>query len=84
MKDSIRFTYSKNVLNIITRQSDDEKHSFNIVKEEEVIINNVTHTVLTSDKNDIFHIVNDKFHREDDNPAIVCRRFDLSYTDSEG
>lgn len=75
--DSIRFIFKKNILVISTRKDNSEKHSFKIVSQEEEIINGVTHTVLTSNKKDVFYIVNDQFHRENDLPAITCRRSNL-------
>jgi hypothetical protein len=77
---SIRHTFKNNTLNISTRGGSEEKHSFNIVKTEEVIIKDVTHTLLTSDMNDTFYLVEGEFHNEGDEPAINCRRYDLNMT----
>lgn len=37
---------------------------------KKVNINNILHTVLISNENDTFYIVYNKFHREDNEPAI--------------
>ena len=80
MKNNIRLELNDKILTMKTRRNDAETHNFNISSTKEVTINNVIHTVITSDNNDVFYIVDGKFHREDDRPAITCRRFDLDMT----
>jgi hypothetical protein len=73
--DSIRFSFQNDLLQIVTRKNNQERLDFNIIKTKEKIINNITHTILISEQGDTFYIVNNKFHREGDLPAITMRRF---------
>lgn len=73
--DSVRFNFENNILDIVTRQTDTEKLKFNIKSVHYETINDVSHTVLISCNGDTFYIVDNKFHREDDKPAITMLRF---------
>jgi hypothetical protein len=83
-KTNVRFKLINKTLVLLTRMNDDERHIFKISSTKEVTINKIVHTVITSDKNDVFYIVDGKFHREGKRPAIVCRRFDLNMTLQNG
>lgn len=81
-KDSIRFKFNKNnnILHIVTRKDNSEQFNIKIVNHFFQIINNIEHLVLKSDKDEIFYIVDNKFHREGDKPAICMIRKDLMET----
>jgi hypothetical protein len=83
-KTNVRLQLNEKTLVLLTRQDNDEVHTFNISSTKEVTINKIIHTVITSDQDDIFYIVDGKFHREGDRPAITCRRFDLMMTLKNG
>ena len=68
-KDSVRFLFEGGILQVIKGKSN-FNYIFKIIDVKTVNINNVSHTVLTSNENNVFYIVNNKFHREDDKPAI--------------
>ena len=70
--DSIRFLFEGGILHIV-KGGKNTYDIFNIVNVKNVNINNVVHTVLTSNKNDTFYIVDNKFHREDNEPAIFMQ-----------
>lgn len=75
--DDIRFVFDNNILNIVTRKTDQEKLQFNIIDVSEETIEGVVHIVLISNQGDTFYIVDNQFHREDDKPAVTMRRFAL-------
>lgn len=81
--DDIRFEFDGKYLNLVTRKSNEEKHQIIIVSQTEEVINNVVHTVLTSDFGETFYIVDNQFHREDDRPAITMRRWIVNFDHSE-
>lgn len=81
--DDIRFSFDGKTLDIVTRKCNEEKHQIMIVSQTEEVINNVTHTVLTSSEGETFYIVDNQFHREDDRPAITMRRWIIDYDHSE-
>lgn len=81
--DDIRFSFDGKTLDIVTRKSNEEKHQILIVSQTEEVINNVTHTVLTSSEGETFYIVNNQFHREDDRPAITMKRWIINFEHSE-
>ncbi len=83
-KTNVRLKLNADTLTLMTRANDDEVHTFKIASTKEVTINKVVHTVITSDQNDVFYIVDGKFHREGDRPAITCRRFDVMMTLKDG
>ena len=81
--DDVRFEFDGKYLNIVTRKSNEEKHQIIIVSQTEEVINNVVHTVLTSDFGETFYIVDNQFHREDDRPAITMRRWIVDFDKSK-
>lgn len=90
--DSVLFSFKENILQLIFGEFHffnnhfllqnffseyNYNKIFNIIDVKEVCINNVLHTVLTSSENDTFYIVNNQFHREDDEPAICIKDVQL-------
>lgn len=90
--DSVLFSFKENVLQLIFGEFPFFKNHFllqnffseynynkifNIIDVKEVYINNILHTVLNSSENDTFYIVNNQFHREDDEPAISIKDVQL-------
>ncbi len=59
---------------VTTRKNRTEVLTFNIVEVSVVTICDLPHQLLISDNGDKFYTFNGKFHREDDQPAVVCLR----------
>lgn len=77
--DDIRFAFDGKKLTVVSRKGNEEKLSFFITSQRNEIINKVNHTVLSTNDGCEFYIVNNKFHREDDKPAIIMKRWGFNY-----
>lgn len=74
-------SFENNSLFVLSKRHQVEILKFKIVDQLIEIINGVKHTKFISNNNDIFYVVNGKFHREDDQPAVICSLYVLnSYT----
>jgi hypothetical protein len=80
-EDSVRFVLEGNILKTVTNKFNTETHFYTIVSCDEVYINNVKHFLLKSSENFYFYIVNNKFHREDDKPALFILKEGLKLDD---
>ncbi len=65
-------SFDNNILVVLSNRHQLETLKFKIVSQSSELINGVLHTKLLSHNNDIFFILNNKFHREDDQPAVIC------------
>lgn len=72
-------SFENNTLVVSSRRHKVEVLNFNIISQSTELINGIEHTRLLSDNNDIFFVVDGKFHREDDHPAVICKRLILGF-----
>lgn len=71
-------SFDNNTLLVLSNRHQLETLKFKIVSKSSEFINGVEHTKLVSNNNDLFFVVKGQFHREDDQPAVICSLFVLS------
>ncbi len=65
-------SFDNNTLLVLSNRHQLETLKFKIVSQSSEFINGIDHTKLVSNNNDIFFVVNGQFHREDNQPAVIC------------
>lgn len=71
-------SFDNNTLVVLSNRHQLETLKFKIFSQSSEFINGIQHTKLVSNNNDVFFVVNGQFHREDDQPAVICSLFVLS------